>query len=155
MNYAIQRAAHDTNRAPSQALFVKIPGWSTSSQSARMHYTSNFDSDGFRPALRFVVRENEKTWFASWARQWKNDTAGFSSINRKVSHPAYQAILRMRREAAIPLILKELEKETAHWFPALKKLSAGYDPVPPHRRGDVEAMRQAWLAWGRDQGFLT
>ena len=57
--------------------------------------------------------------------------------------------------AAIPLILRELEKEPAHWFPALKKLSGGQDPVPADRRGDVEAMRRAWLAWGRDQGFLT
>jgi len=156
MSYAIQREADQLG--PPLAFIGKSAGWSTSSHSTRMHHTSNFESSissGSRPALPFVVRKNQKDWFASWALEWKTETAGFSSIHRKVSHPAYQSILGMPREVVIPLILNELEKETTHWFPALKKLSGGYDPVQPNQRGDVEAMRQAWLAWGRNQGFLN
>ena len=66
-------------------------------------------------------------------------------------HPAYQEIIGMG-ELAVPLILAELERDPDHWFWALKAIT-GADPVPEHCRGHLEEMAQAWLRWGRMQGY--
>ena len=54
---------------------------------------------------------------------------------------------------ALPLILKELERETDHWFWALEAIS-GENPVPAEQVGQVEKMAQAWIEWGRQQGLI-
>ncbi len=102
-----------------------------------------------RPMLRGVVEEE---WFQTAARRWKAATAGLSSISAKTAHPDFQAIIRMGLPA-LRLILRDLEKQTAHWFPALKVIS-GLDPVPPEHRGNVLEMRRAWLEWGRREGLI-
>ena len=68
------------------------------------------------------------------------------------THPAYQQIIGMGKEA-IPLILEELQREEDHWFWALKAIT-GEDPVPGKDWGKIQAMRAAWLAWGRSRRLL-
>ena len=55
--------------------------------------------------------------------------------------------------AVVPLILEELQREPDHWFWALEAITQ-QDPVPPEARGDVGAMADAWIAWGKQQGYL-
>jgi hypothetical protein len=52
----------------------------------------------------------------------------------------------------IPLLLKELEKKSGHWFWALKSISRE-DPVPQEYRGKVKEMTKAWLEWGKQRGY--
>lgn len=52
--------------------------------------------------------------------------------------------------AALPLVLRELEEHGGQWFWALEAI-AGVDPVPPQDRGRVQAMKEAWLRWRREQ----
>jgi hypothetical protein len=54
--------------------------------------------------------------------------------------------------SVIPFILRELETNRDHWFPALKALT-GVDPVPSSERGKLRAMANAWLEWARGQGY--
>jgi hypothetical protein len=54
---------------------------------------------------------------------------------------------------ALPLILRELQRETDHWFWALKAIT-GEDPVDPDDRGKLANMAEAWLRWGRERGYL-
>lgn len=109
-------------------------------------------ASGDRPAIRGVIERNKADWFAAWSEVWKEETSGYSSINRKVEHPAFKAIVGLG-EGAIPMILQDLRDSPAHWFPALKRL-VGMSPVRPEHRGNVEEMRQAWLRWGREAGYL-
>lgn len=67
-------------------------------------------------------------------------------------HPAYQGIIGLG-PIALPLILRELEKELDHWFWALKAIS-GEDPVSPQNRGKMREMTDAWLNWGREKGYV-
>ena len=90
--------------------------------------------------------------FERLARQWEEDTRFTSSITEMVLHPAYQQIIGMG-PAALPLLLKALRKKPDHWFWALKVIS-GEDPTPPECAGRVSAMRDAWLSWGRDHGYV-
>ena len=56
------------------------------------------------------------------------------------------------RDAAVPLILKELSERPGHWMPALKAI-CGLDPSP--KDATVEEAIRAWLAWGREQKYLA
>lgn len=56
-------------------------------------------------------------------------------------------------EMAIPLILAELKDMPNDWFWALRVLTDS-DPVTPDMAGDMQAMADAWIAWGRDKRYI-
>lgn len=91
--------------------------------------------------------------FVRLAAQWQAETAGASVTRRIVSHPAYLRIIGMG-ERAVPWILDQLESEEAHWFEALHAIT-GANPVPDEDRGVYAKMTQAWLTWGRDNGWIV
>jgi hypothetical protein len=90
--------------------------------------------------------------FDGLVQQWHEDTLPLSDVSKKVVHPAYQEIIGMG-EPAIPLILHEMERRPGHWFWALRAIT-GESPVPPEDAGNVPKMTQAWLAWGRERGYI-
>lgn len=90
--------------------------------------------------------------FARLAEPWKSATALLSSTTAMVTHPAYQAILALG-PPVVPLLLRDLEQEPAHWFEALQAIT-GEDPVPQAHGGNISAMRADWLAWGRQQKLI-
>ena len=53
----------------------------------------------------------------------------------------------------IPFILQQLERCPDFWFWALRSLT-DENPVTQQMRGDVAAMTEAWLNWGREHGYL-
>jgi len=93
--------------------------------------------------------ENE---FQTLARQWKEACGLLSSTSTMVSHPAYQALIALGKPA-VPLLLRQLAKEPVHWFEALKAIT-GEDPVSPSDWGNIPAMTNASLAWGRSRKWL-
>lgn len=105
-------------------------------------------------ALRLVGHEgvNGDQELKTLADEWKRTRQKTSSSVVKLAmHPAYQRIIGKGR-AAIPFILREIQREPDHWFWALTSIT-GEDPVTEEKRGDLEAMTQAWLTWGRQHGF--
>ena len=82
---------------------------------------------------------------------WKQERGPTSSVAKMVMHPAYQKIIGMG-PAAVPFLLRELEREPDHWFWALKAITDS-DPVPPESRGKIQEMARAWVRWGREQGY--
>jgi hypothetical protein len=90
--------------------------------------------------------------FAALADQWKAATALLSSSTAISGHPAYRAIIALG-PPVVPLILRDLERQPAHWFEALAAIT-GEDPVPAHDWGKIQSMRSAWLAWGRTRGLI-
>lgn len=91
--------------------------------------------------------------FVNLAAQWQAETAGASTTRRIVSHPAYLRMIGMG-DHAVPWILDQLEGEEAHWFEALHAIT-GANPVPDEDRGVYAKMVQAWLTWGRDNGWIA
>ena len=90
--------------------------------------------------------------FERLSTEWRADRARGVDVAQMVEHPAYKRIVEMG-PAAIPLILRELDGEVDHWFWALHAL-AGADPVPEEDKGDLTAMAEAWLNWGRSKGHI-
>lgn len=84
--------------------------------------------------------------------KWEKETAVFSSITEISAHPAYQQIIKMG-QLAVPFILTELKEKPGLWFSALKTIT-GEDPVLLNQRGMLGEMTNAWLQWGKENGYI-
>ena len=102
---------------------------------------STFDAD--------VEMQSE---FDQLSAEWKRETAHHSSPSMIAKHRAYQEIIGMGL-VAIPLILRDLQKAPSLWFMALRALT-GESPVGADDRGDIYAMRTAWLDWGERNNYI-
>jgi hypothetical protein len=90
--------------------------------------------------------------FRELVAEWQAEVAPLSSTTARVQHPAYRAIIALG-PAVVPLLLRELQQRPNHWFAALRSLT-GSDPVPPADRGRIGPMTEAWVTWGKEQGYL-
>ena len=90
--------------------------------------------------------------FADCLAKWKADTQFTSSATEIVLHPSYQRIIGLGPEV-LPFIFCELQKDGAHWYSALTSLT-GANPVRSEDKGRVKKMKEAWLAWAADNGYL-
>ena len=106
------------------------------------------------PAIDFAPQTQEQLEqkFRRLASQWKQDTAILSTADQICMHSAYQQIIGLG-PAALPLILRELQREVDHWFWALYSIT-GADPIPEESRGNMREMAQVWLEWGRERGLI-
>ena len=84
--------------------------------------------------------------FNNLAETWEKETEFVSSINDIIIHPAHMQIIGMGPKT-VPLILDRMQKESGLWFWALEFIT-GENPVTEDIRGNIQAMRQAWLDWG-------
>ncbi|WP_293122943.1 hypothetical protein [Microcoleus sp. bin38.metabat.b11b12b14.051] len=89
--------------------------------------------------------------FLELAEQWRRETGMMSLVSKMSIHPAYQRIIGMG-QAVVPLILRELEQEPDHWFWALQAIT-GANPVRSEQRGRLKQMAEAWIQWGRENGY--
>jgi hypothetical protein len=90
--------------------------------------------------------------FAKLTEDWKRDSRFLSSTTAIATHPAYQRIIGLGPQV-IPSILNAMQREPGHWFWALAALT-GEDPVSLQDRGRIGAMTEAWLKWGRENGWI-
>ena len=101
------------------------------------------------PVTRRPPSDAEK--FYSLAEAWRQDVRFTSSLTQMILHPTYQRIIGMG-VAAVPFLLRELERKPDHWFWALHAIT-GADPVEPEDRGKLRKMAEVWLTWGKEQGL--
>jgi hypothetical protein len=91
--------------------------------------------------------------FRRLAAEWKLQSRFLSNTAQMALLSSYQRIIGMGYPV-VPLILQELEREPDQWFWALEAITEE-NPVPPDAAGNVAAMAQAWLRWGRQRGFIA
>jgi hypothetical protein len=89
--------------------------------------------------------------FARLATAWHQAVSHQSSSRIRDNHPAYQEIIRMGLPV-VPLLLRDLEVNHRHWFTALVMIT-GANPVARADAGDIARMTDAWLRWGRENGY--
>lgn len=90
--------------------------------------------------------------FVELANRWHEETDHLSSPSRITDNDTYLKIISMG-ESVIPFILRDLKKRGGDWYRALRILS-GTDQVPIEDRGDVPRMKESWLRWGRNRGYI-
>ena len=89
--------------------------------------------------------------FERLADEWVRERPRGLDIHFMIEHPAYQQIIAMG-PPAVPSLLQRLAQRPDHWFAALHQIT-GASPVPPESRGRFLEMTNAWLEWGRQQGY--
>lgn len=89
--------------------------------------------------------------FRELAGRWQKDTAFLSSTSEIATHPSYQQIIGMGKEA-LPFIFAALREQAEHWFWALRSIT-GEDPVPQSGRGNLRQMTAAWLEWASEHQY--
>jgi len=82
---------------------------------------------------------------------WTAETGHLSSSSRIVGHPAFQQIISMGN-AVVPLMLHDLEERPRLWVWALPEIT-GAAPIDPDDAGNIAKMSQAWLKWGKENGY--
>src|ERR1700680_3840464 len=91
--------------------------------------------------------------FNKLAKAWKSETELVSKVTKRILHPAYQKIIGMG-ESAIPFILQDLsENGPEDWFWALTAIT-DENPITKEIAGNMAAMTEAWLQWGKKAGYL-
>src|SRR3954468_21378689 len=82
--------------------------------------------------------ENTEQRFRRLAAVWEAETMYLSDAHRIIEHPAFQEIVGMG-EAAIPFLLRELEKSPSQWVWALPRIT-GARPVSSSDGGNLRKM---------------
>jgi hypothetical protein len=91
--------------------------------------------------------------FRRLADEWKEQSRFLSNTAQMAMLRPYQRIIGLGLPA-VPLILEELEREPDQWFWALESITE-QNPVPPEANGKVRLMAQAWIDWGKQQGYVA
>lgn len=91
--------------------------------------------------------------FEQLANEWHKNRPRGADIADMINHPAYQKIIDMG-ESAIRPILECLLEKPEHWFWALHVITSE-NPVPPDSEGVLRKMADAWIAWGRERGYIA
>ncbi len=99
----------------------------------------------------YIATTPDQQTFERLADEWEHDRPRGADIEQMTKHPAYQRIIAMG-EPAVPWLLQRLAEKPDHWFVALNAIT-GARPVSPESRGRIKEMAQAWLNWGRQQGY--
>ena len=90
--------------------------------------------------------------FMELAKAWRKKATAMSSVRSMSALPEYQQIVGMG-DAVVPLLLSDLATNgPEHWFWALAAITRS-NPVPGKAAGDLERMTEAWLRWGRKEGY--
>ena len=90
--------------------------------------------------------------FRYYAAKWKEQIGGDSSLTNATSNMNYLRIIKLGNDA-LPLILRELQKEAAPWFIALRAISED-DSVGRGSAGDFRKKAADWIQWGIERGYI-
>ena len=93
----------------------------------------------------------DRETFERLADEWERNRPRGTDVEQMTQHPAYQSIINMG-EPAVPWLLQRMAEKPDHWFVALNAIT-GARPVPAESRGRIKEMVQAWLDWGRHNGY--
>jgi len=106
--------------------------------------------ESFERAL--LVEDPLVSKFKKLAMEWKDSTWMYSSLTDMCFHPSYLQVIGMG-SAIVPTILDDLQRSPHHWFIALEAIT-GQNPVGEDNIGDIEAMANDWVSWGRAKGII-
>jgi hypothetical protein len=125
-------------------------GWPTSPHS-RARQDTDVSQQSILYSSTEIADAGVTEIFNALVSAWRAERSTAYSGSEIFLHPAYQKIIGLGI-GAVRLILQELERELDHWFWALAAITRE-DPVPPEFKGNMLAMREYWLSWGRRQGY--
>jgi len=109
--------------------------------------------DDYRSAIAIADTPSEPIhhldmYVIELAQEWLDDTHDISSFTQMKNVPSFLKLISLGRHA-IPALLEVYAKTTRSLFIVLQEIT-GTNPVDERDYGDVAAIRDAWLVWGRN-----
>lgn len=83
---------------------------------------------------------------------WREETGFLSNFHKIFGHPAYREIIGLGMDV-VPLILREMERKPCWLGEALFAIT-GESPITEDMEGYLVKQTEAWLAWGRERGYI-
>lgn len=105
------------------------------------------------PAAPRVNGNDAGAKFDSLAARWISERPRGANVHSMIDTPAYREIIEMGDKAIRPILL-QLKNRPTHWFHALHAIT-NQNPVPADAEGNVKQMAEAWIKWGKSQGYLS
>lgn len=136
--------------ALSASVFSYGPTFEPSKEQQIMTICSDARIVGGRPASGVATQAMFRMLSAEWKKQTRTSASDFTTI---VMNSSYQRIISLGYDA-LPLIMAELARESDHWGWALQAIT-GVNPVPEDAEGDIDAIANAWLGWGRNNLLIA
>ena len=99
-----------------------------------------------------VVDARTEREFRAYADKWLKETAPLSDPVQIFMHPSHLKIIGMG-EKIVPFVLKEVERQSGHWFVALEAISP-VNPVQPEDEISFQRTADAWIRWGKAEGLI-
>ncbi len=99
------------------------------------------------PEMEARFNELVKIWQNDFGLSLRSDPCAV------LDNRAYLEIISMGKDV-LPLIFKDYDKTGAPWAIALRSILCG-SPVKPESRGKANKVREDWLAWARENGYLN
>lgn len=110
-------------------------------------------SNGLKHFSSTVITETFPAKFSRLTHSWKEATKFTSSYHQLLANPSYLELIAMGQKV-LPYIFREMKAQPDHWFLALHILTA-VNPVKKENMGNVQAMTNDWLNWGREKGYAV
>jgi len=105
-----------------------------------------------KPLVPSEQAETIEKRFRRLESHWLKETGHLSSSTKIIGHPAFQEIIALG-QAVVPLMLRDLEEKPRLWVWAFPDIT-GVDPVSVSDRGNIAKMSEAWVRWGRANGYF-
>ena len=120
----------------------------TFGRGARLRRTTQSSSQS---TGRYQPSEDDfiKSFYAV-LRRWQSETAFISDPDEITSHPSFEALVTNAKIVA-PLIFSELYRGPSYLVWVLDD-AFGIRPYSDGEVGNIEAMTNAWIAWGERNG---
>jgi hypothetical protein len=84
--------------------------------------------------------------------RWRQETAYLSSSSLVTDHALYRELIGIGA-AALPFLLRDLERtRDGHLSKALTAIT-GVHPVRPEDRGYIRTIAETWLRWAKENGY--
>jgi len=96
-----------------------------------------------------VTFKDMESKFYTLVVEWKKIRNSNSGI---LVNDAYGQIVAMGWDA-VPLLLREVKRESGHWFTALEWITAANISIP-EIHGNIRELRKIWLKWGEENGYF-
>ena len=90
--------------------------------------------------------------FGTLSKKWREEVGAESSLSKITGNLNYLRLISLGK-GAVPLILRDLQREPAPWFLALRAIT-GQENVGREHAGDFKRMADSWIAWGKENGYL-
>src|SRR6266446_2573528 len=96
--------------------------------------------------------DNTEAQFGSLSQKWREEVGAESSLSKITGNMNYLRVISLGKKA-VPLILRDLQREPAPWFLALRAIT-GAEDVGQEHAGNFRMMASSWIAWGREKGYI-